>query len=199
MGNAVDATEDLGSRAQRRLIGENQIGDRQRIRCTKRQQFRGTTVGVRDRRLHITLMRARAFALAENETATDRIPSLFRQHLAIAVERSKYHCVRMARQSALKVEDDVLFGIEGNDVPVGKRKPTVLLDIDETPLGIGGIDCLWQAAVKAEQHRLLGRVALSGPGQRPEQRHLNARDRYGMVLGQRPPKAACRLHRSRCM
>src|SRR5215471_5236302 len=100
----------------------------------------------------------------------------------------------MTRQHAFEVEHNVALQAE-RDHPKGKRQQAMGFYVDKTPLGIIRFNRFWQTSTKAKKQSLVGRMALSSPGQRSKQCYRDTRD--GRELHQRPLKLPRGFHRAR--
>ena len=82
----------------------------------------------------------------------------------------------MARRRSEDVEDDRVRRIEGDRPPPGKRQSLALANLGDERVGRVGIDGFGLDAAEAEDHRLVGRMAPSGIGQRAIKRDPDLRD-----------------------
>ena len=166
---------DLALRAERRLVGADQPGDRkprlasadQKLR-PRAERMRQADVGAR-RRLPVR-------AVADDEAAADREPGLVGEGRAVHVAGDEPHCVRMARRGRHRVERNFRRRIEDDRAPPGEFQPPGFAHLGGERLGRVWFDTVRALTAEAENDRLVGRVAAPSEGERTEQRDLDRSD-----------------------
>ncbi len=160
-------------RIERPLVRPHDFGDAQARLLAHAQQLGGRAKRERHRRPR--RRRPAQLGLPRDEPAADRAPALGEQLGPGRVGGGEGERVRVLRRRGEAVEDQVRRRIEGNFRAAGQAQAPGRGDRGHQRVGGIGIHRVRRMARETEDHRLVGAVAASGPGERAEQRDRDPR------------------------
>ena len=105
----------------------------------------------------------------EHEAAADREVVPLVEHLPVGVHGREPHAVGVEVQPAPAVQDDVLRGVEVDQLPAHQPDPALRPDLLHGRVGGQRIDLVRGLALQPEDHRLDRPVAVPGEPERAEE------------------------------